>query len=594
MRIEFSGKYKLVTSFIWDNIAQVAIVTGPNGVGKSQLLALIESSFKDNRHYTREDHPRAIISGVSIKSDDVSARLGRAFYGGFERQTADVGKIRQMIDGFYRRFLEFQGVPEKDLPEEETEFDYEGDPIHRPYKETTPEDLALFHAIVKNSGKAKRELNKEDFLSVFPLKKLKSSTDEWADLSSYFFNYRLTWIDEVIIKRVDATTFYAKYGEEPWKILQRMIEVANLPYRFTTPEELSFRDEYSIIFFHKGTNDQISHFDFSSGEQVIMDLVMLLHNSREFGQFPKLLLLDEPDAHLHPAMIKQFLDVVTEFFAKELGIRIIITTHSPTTVALAKVNGSCEIYEIGNNPFHISQTANADFLIERLSEGLVIVRPSSRIVIVEGKDDVPFYTEVFRKLKEMRLIPAEKSAIFLPGQGKESVIHWANKLNEAGLQSIISGIVDRDHEGPDPEESLEILDRASIENYLLDPIIVFATMLGTKKPIKIEGIEIHIGEETRLASLGQDQLQTIANEVISQIKPFIEIAEMDSTVKVQFVNDVTLEYPEWLLRKRGKDLMGVFQQKMSPNIKHPNLIASLKRTGMIPVDLLQVLQKSTR
>ena len=44
MNIEFTGKFKSLTSFQWNNIPDFVIITGPNGSGKSQLLDLIHKS----------------------------------------------------------------------------------------------------------------------------------------------------------------------------------------------------------------------------------------------------------------------------------------------------------------------------------------------------------------------------------------------------------------------------------------------------------------------------------------------------------------------------------------------------------------------
>jgi len=54
------------------------------------------------------------------------------------------------------------------------------------------------------------------------------------------------------------------------------------------------------------------------------------------------LLLDEVDASLHPSMIKNLLDVIEKIFLKN-GCKVILATHSPTTVALAPEES---IYEI--------------------------------------------------------------------------------------------------------------------------------------------------------------------------------------------------------------------------------------------------------
>ena len=46
MKIKFSGKYKAVSPFELNDIPKLMLITGKNGVGKTQLLQLLS-----NMHY---------------------------------------------------------------------------------------------------------------------------------------------------------------------------------------------------------------------------------------------------------------------------------------------------------------------------------------------------------------------------------------------------------------------------------------------------------------------------------------------------------------------------------------------------------------
>jgi len=73
----------------------------------------------------------------------------------------------------------------------------------------------------------------------------------------------------------------------------------------------------------------------SSGETTILALIFALYNSENKGHFPQVILFDEPDAHLHPSLTEIFLDVIQKVLVQEQKVRVILTTHSPSTVALA-------------------------------------------------------------------------------------------------------------------------------------------------------------------------------------------------------------------------------------------------------------------
>lgn len=66
-----------------------------------------------------------------------------------------------------------------------------------------------------------------------------------------------------------------------------------------------------------------------------MALIFALFNSSNHGKFPQLMLFDEPDAHLHPSLTDVFLDVIQRVLIKKHRVKVIISTHSPSTVALA-------------------------------------------------------------------------------------------------------------------------------------------------------------------------------------------------------------------------------------------------------------------
>ncbi|MBK9733417.1 MAG: hypothetical protein IPO92_00035 [Saprospiraceae bacterium] len=67
MEINFTGKYKSITSFTWTDIPEFVVITGPNRTGKSQLLDLIYNTLINKRGTTE----RVQISGKSIQQNEV-------------------------------------------------------------------------------------------------------------------------------------------------------------------------------------------------------------------------------------------------------------------------------------------------------------------------------------------------------------------------------------------------------------------------------------------------------------------------------------------------------------------------------------------
>ncbi len=68
MQIKITGPYKSITNFEWSNIPPFAVITGPNGVGKSQLLKLINTKLSGNSRDPRvqEEKGKIDIQGIEI------------------------------------------------------------------------------------------------------------------------------------------------------------------------------------------------------------------------------------------------------------------------------------------------------------------------------------------------------------------------------------------------------------------------------------------------------------------------------------------------------------------------------------------------
>jgi ABC-type transport system involved in cytochrome c biogenesis ATPase subunit len=118
-------------------------------------------------------------------------------------------------------------------------------------------------------------------------------------------------------------------------------------FEFTRPEKapsfLNWQTEKFQSQLKLSNSDKIIQISsLSSGERIILTLLTMLYASRERQALPRLLLLDEVDASLHPSIVKLLLHVVQHSMLPQ-GCRIIMTTHSPTTVALAPEDALFEV-----------------------------------------------------------------------------------------------------------------------------------------------------------------------------------------------------------------------------------------------------------
>lgn len=135
---------------------------------------------------------------------------------------------------------------------------------------------------------------------------------------------------------VSEEDFIAAHGPKPWNLLNDILQTFDsLEYRINSPEGSDCFLTYQLKLVHiRNSTLMIDFSSLSSGEKILMALVASIYKASTDNVFPDVLLLDEIDASLHPSMMKNMLEVIRNIFLAH-SVRVILVTHSPTTIALA-------------------------------------------------------------------------------------------------------------------------------------------------------------------------------------------------------------------------------------------------------------------
>ena len=568
MEIKFEGKYKSITSFSWSDIPEFVILTGPNGTGKSQLLDLIYQSLIGSSSITS----RIILNDKVIKPDEVTFLKGE-----WQLQNTshlNLSTIQQHMDAHYNNF-------------------HGGN-----YRTMNPSQVKMFYAcqeVQRLTGKSYSQVTKEEFFKFFPEILIEQESQLSQKIGEIFYNYRLSEI-ELQAKKESEENIIKNIGERPWIVLRDIIKESKLPFDINDPSNNGIRDGFQLKLTHQILNEEINFNDLSSGEKVLISLVFYLYNSQEKNVFPKLLLLDEPDAHLHPSMSQQFINVIKNVLVDKFGVQVIMTTHSPSTVMLAP---SDSIFEMSRTEPRIQKSHSRNHSVSLLTSGLVYVGEGTKYFLVEDIDDVTFYSFTYNQLTTENQIDADIPLVFIPAStkdksgGKDVVQNWVNKLQDSGLVNIVQGLIDADS-GNTVSTGVYKIDRYSIENYLIDPILLFATLIDKEKNPIIDDINLSVGEEYRLKSMSNPKLQKIADYFFLIIEPELHkyFADFNPTteterIEVAFVNGTKLLYPKWLIYRRGKTILNEVYNNIftSPVINFSTLFKAYRKLNMFPSDL---------
>lgn len=240
--------------------------------------------------------------------------------------------------------------------------------------------------------------------------------------------------------------------------------------------------------------------DLSSGERAVVSLFMpfledqidealsALESAVGVRATPKepqdiVVLVDEPELHLHPVLQARLLDYLRALAARG-RVQFVLATHSPTLLAAAEYT---ELFVLtpplsGEPQNQLVQLADSHERLAAMRDlcGDTYVLTACRsIVCLEGEapasaGKAPPDARIYELL-----CPELAGHILLPFGGKQNVIQAAQRLRgllEAEIPVVsVMALVDSDQDdGPAPEPWIVTLPVAMMENFLLDAETIWA------------------------------------------------------------------------------------------------------------------------
>lgn len=395
------------------------------------------------------------------------------------------------------------------------------------------------------------------------------------------------------------------YGEPPWDFINRIFAESGLPFKVNQPSMYNYGD--FLVELTKNNKPQpIPFSDLSSGEKVLMAFALCLYQVRDGRQivsFPEVLLFDEIDAPLHPSMVKTVVDTIRRELVDKKGIKVILTTHSSTTVAMCPSESIFVMQES-----RLVEKIDTDRALRLLTYGiptLSISTDARRQVLVESRFDRDVYASLFEKIKTQ--INSDRSLEFIAASGAErhgsitnenggcSVVKsLVNQLTEAGNASVY-GLIDWDVANTTTARVIVLGQhkRYSIENFLLDPCLLGLLLIKENHQEAINyGLITPTSSYMELANSPPADLQMLADKVST-------LLSFEGTkVTCKYANGMELEIAQDLLQIKGHDLSAkVFEKFKFLRTKKDNaLLLSIvnqvlsDKPKLIPIELVQAFE----
>lgn len=580
VRCQAGKSYRSIDNLVWDDIPPFAVITGPNGSGKTQLLEVIAYKL------TGTFHPElGRLDGVEVNTSPESYGPGDVAFipSRWEPAGASHVGIAQLLSTKEQLL--------QDLQHNHGSSDIKA--VSR---------RARLRALVGPGGTIRDtffERLSDDFAFML------EDDDVVSGLAYVFVAYRLRRA-EALERGVAMEAIGDHLGPAPWDVINDALREAELAYEVVPPTQTPISDNYKLELKSSVAGQRIEPGHLSSGEKMLLAMVLWLYKSEHHGRFPRLFLMDEPDCHLHPAMARQFLNVIEQVLVRKYGVRVILTTHSPTTVALAP-EGS--LFEMSREHPRIQRSKSRASTVGLLTAGLVVVSEGTRLVLVEDQADVEFYGVVrdvlsdYGPSRDSRSMKPAPSLIFLPastgsgpgktGGGRSVVEAWVKKFDQQPLNELVRGVIDRD-ESNVATSRIQVLGRYSIENYLLDPFVVYCLLSSAGSAPKVSGTALSSGDEHRIREMSNADLGAILSTIAREVMPYLaEVTPNEKeTREVVFTNGRRVQYPAWMLDRRGHDLLVPFQSSFggAKAINPPKLLESFRRLRLVPTELADIME----
>lgn len=315
-------------------------------------------------------------------------------------------------------------------------------------------------------------------------------------------------VSDAIINRTSASVLrnrlYALYRHPDASIFQRFI--ADLSFVLSDSRQtLQIFTESDIqrdanVVFNAKINPQDTPKDIAllgSGTLQIIEILLNLYHSDSRNKDLNIILLDEPDSHIHRDIQNRLLSVLTKF---QEGNQVFMTTHNEALIRSADVRnlfhlepkpkgtyrnlGMGQLQKIGSRFSGIYPTALRPIISTLGStNGLDFINAveADVLLFVEGEDDARAFDVLFKQ----QIRPKKYAYWVLGGVSKvlENILHYrtvlANIKNQKTLWEKSTLVIDRDflNDTHSAELPAQLQTKIGLKTYIADAYTFEATLL---------------------------------------------------------------------------------------------------------------------
>jgi predicted ATPase len=556
MLIKLKSKQLVLKPFKLEDLPNLVVLTGENGVGKTQLLTALNSpKFGEifDEHGRRLRNTLFLGHGLNIDTSEINEI---SYYEQLKNRWNNLRVLLGLVDLFmqYDPIGDLESI-KLNLLLKDFYSTYKRDGATLNFTSDIPPNEFQEAIDLVKATKKKEGINFIDFFIFLKFPILLSETT--LSLIFHQFALKQKYYPQLVIGVTP-----------PWDLFNKLLISAGFDYLLDTSVESLLEKPIPIKL-----KSQVEPFveveinKLSSGEKTFISLIIVLYNTDLFFNHGTVLLLDEPDAFLHPSLAGKFIKALYEVLVREKGIKVIMSTHSPSTVALSPPESIFVMKRNGDYPENMKQNE----AIRHLTFGLTSLNISlddRKQIYTEAKSDQLFYQQIFERLQAKEMLNKNQYLTFIQvsrnkdteGGGFQKVTELTDSLYANGEGNVqIYGMIDWDC-----NDSRALSDRIfifgertryNIENFIYDPLFIAAVCLQKDLPNKSPfGLEDKDNKMDYL-DFKQNKLQKIIDTISAQIKINVDWEDANCVngmpVTIQLLNKMTVRIPEWYLYNSG-------------------------------------------
>jgi len=625
MDIKIRKPYKTILPFELKGLPDLVVLTGENGTGKTQLLEYLyygsrlndngglEVITEDDESFNDMPKPEETgnIIGEGLPEVELPCeicldgkRLRNVVYRGVQAPSVDVGS-KFNLDKLYAGG---ENIAQKHLF-------YQTHSVMNNLDEMSTEELTKFFNSVlgvkkstRNSDAQYPELTTSDIDIIKRIEREFPSHDYSKD-PFYYVAFQQPPTGKVFAANLKFLYFQywariqagMQVEQAPWEAFNKIGEMLNFKFELDEPKiddkkfDVRLRDKERKVF--------ISPDSLSSGEKVIFSLFVAMYTTHSQEHLPSLIIFDEPDAYLHPSLCSTMLKVIQEVFIGEHSIKVVMTTHSPTTVAMLP---ETSLYRMKGGVMEKVTKQDAILALTAGLNTISVYYENVKQVFVEADNDNLFMSQVYHHaMTAGKLINDINLRFVNVGDDKlggcTTVKKVVNDLAGADNKTVY-GILDYDGKR-NPSARIKILGngkRYAIDNYLVDPLVISLLYLEENNEKQKIGFDEHdsiVGYEKKSLT----ERQQFGNFFIKILESKVPASKRtDSTpVNYQTLGGENYTIPMWFTTIQGHELVE-YVKEAAPFLKKYDEKAFCRKVvhycygnypGIIPMELVETLKE---